>query len=298
MRGINSVGLHLLMRPLTRASRPASQSIKTAALMAIATIFSLISFLGGFGMHWKVTEPSENNSAGGILALVLVLTMPRARGRPRRGAGWYAADSRWKRHKKFERALVLAKRKRPRESKETDSPPRTYVEEIPSEELPQNFSESLMFTVPDNWNPPACFGADALPPHPRAAHGPSDTPIEEFATCLVEEELSEGNEENICKAPDELKPQREQQAHQEEDDEKKSPPQPPLLHPEHLNLIFEVRSMVDDQIFRVVRINQRLDMLYAAYSSATPRRQCPTCAQIYAIPVRRGKEKDDREDTG
>jgi hypothetical protein len=54
--------------------------------------------------------------------------------------------------------------------------------------------------------------------------------------------------------------------------------------------------MVDDHIFRAIHINQRLDMLYAAYSSATPRRQCPTCAQVYAIPVRHSKEKDDHED--
>jgi len=89
-----------------------------------------------------------------------------------------------------------------------------------------------------------------------------------------------------------------QQAHQEEDDEKKSPHQPPLLHPEHLSLIFEVRSMVGDQIFRDVCINQRLNMLYATYSSATPQRQFPTCAQLYAIPVRCGKERDDHEDIG
>ena len=73
---------------------------------------------------------------------------------------------------------------------------------------------------------------------------------------------------------------------------------PPLLHPEHLNLICEVRSMVDDQIFMVVHVNQRLDMLYVAYSSATPRRQCPTYAQFYAILVKRSKEMDDCEDTG
>jgi hypothetical protein len=28
--------------------------------------------------------------------------------------------------------------------------------------------------------------------------------------------------------------------------------QPPLLHPEHLELIFDTRSMVDDQIFRAI----------------------------------------------
>jgi hypothetical protein len=258
--------------------------------MATTTIFALINLLGGFGMHWQLTEPSKNRRAGEVLALVLILIMPRARGRPRRGAGWYAADSRWKRHKRFERALVLAKKKRPRESKATDLPPRTYVEEIPSMELPHEFSESRMFTVPDNWNPPMCIGVEAPPPRPREAHGPSDAPTEEFATYLVEEELLEGNKE--------LKPQKMQHAHQEMDVEQKFPPPPPLLHPEHLNLIFEVRSMVDDQIFMVVHVNQCLDMLYAAYSSATPRRQCPTYAQLYAIPVKRSKEMDDREDTG
>jgi hypothetical protein len=173
-----------------------------------------------------------------------------------------------------------------------------YVEEIPPEESLQNFSESLLFTVPDNWNPPACFGADAMTPGPRAEHGPSGTPVEEFTPCFVEEEMQRGSEENIREPPDEMGPQSGQQAHQEEADVQNSQYQPPLLHPEHLNLIFDVRSMVDDQIFRAICINQRLDMLYAAYSSATPRRQCPTCAQVYAIPVRRGKEKDDHEDTG
>jgi hypothetical protein len=74
--------------------------------------------------------------------------------------------------------------------------------------------------------------------------------------------------------------------------------QPPLLHLEHLELIFDVRSMVDDQIFKAICINQHLDMLYVAYSSATPRCQCPTYAQVYAILVRCGKEKDDHKDTG
>ena len=60
-------------------------------------------------------------------------------------------------------------------------------------ELPRDFSESRIFTVPDNWNPLACLEAKAPPLHPRDAHGPSDAPTEEFATCLVEEELLEGN---------------------------------------------------------------------------------------------------------
>jgi hypothetical protein len=110
--------------------------------MATTTIFSLINILGGFGMHWEIIEPSKHSSAGEVLALVLILTMPRARGIPHRGTGWYAANARRERHKKFKRALVLAKQKRPRASKEADSPPLPYVEEIPLMELPHNFSES------------------------------------------------------------------------------------------------------------------------------------------------------------
>jgi hypothetical protein len=66
--------------------------------------------------------------------------------------------------------------------------------------------------------------------------------------------------------------------------ERSPPPSPQLLHPEHLELIFEMRSLVDDQAFSAMRLSQRLDMLYAAYSKATPRRQCPTCAQPFVFP--------------
>jgi hypothetical protein len=136
----------------------------------------------------------------------------------------------------------------------------------------------------------------------------------------VEEELQEGIEGNIHittdEPPEEMAQQNRQQEHQggnvkeskdEADARKKAPlsstpqdlqDQPPLLHPEHLELIFDVRSMVDDQIFRAIRINQCLDMIYAAYSNTSPRHQCPTCAQVYAILVRRGKNGDDDENTG
>jgi hypothetical protein len=36
----------------------------------------------------------------------------------------------------------------------------------------------------------------------------------------------------------------------------------PFLHPEHLELIFETRSLVEDQIHRGLQIHQRLDMLF------------------------------------
>lgn len=290
MKALTSVGLHLSMGPLTREQKPASQSIKLSALMAAAIVYVIFRFNETLRMHSKLAKQSRNRRGGNTLALLLILTMPRARGRPRRGVGWYAVESRRKRHKRFERALLLAKRKRRRETIATNLPPRTYVEETPFMELPPDFSERRMFTVLDNWNPPACIGEAAPPPSLRETHGPSDAPKEEFATCLVEEELSESTIDSQW--------QRKTQGHQDKDAKTKSSPPPPLLHPEHLNLIFEVRSLVDDQIFKVVRVSQRLDMLYVAYSSATPRRQCPTCAQPYVIPVNSGKAKDDCEDSG
>jgi hypothetical protein len=53
----------------------------------------------------------------------------------------------------------------------------------------------------------------------------------------------------------------------------------------HLPLIFELRSLMDDQFFRLARIDQRLDMLFAAHSKNLPQRQCPTCAQMYSLPA-------------
>jgi hypothetical protein len=107
---------------------------------------------------------------------------------------------------------------------------------------------------------------------------------------LIEEEPQEDTTE--------LQANKEPLGRLETDDKPQTPPSPPLLHPEHLQLIFEVRSLVDDQIFRAVCVSQRLDMLYAAYSSATPKRQCPTCAQPYVIPASEGEAKDAHENAG
>jgi hypothetical protein len=180
-----------------------------------------------------------------------------------------------------------------------------YVEEIASGESIQSYTENLLFTVPDNWNPPACFGKDAVTPAPSTVHSPRDAPAEEFTACFVEEEFPkgmEGNKEEFTTGePPEVVTQRNRQIESlggNVKERKDEADQPPLLHLEHLELIFDIRSMVDDQIFRAIRINQRLDMIYAAYSSASPRRQCPTCAQVYAIPVKRGKNGDEDKNTG
>jgi hypothetical protein len=140
---------------------------------------------------------------------------------------------------------------------------------------------------------------------------PTNAPSAEFEACPVEEELPEriadpqtqrttlGHkemeaEEELPERTADLQKQRTTSGQKEAEAEMKSPPSPPFLHPEHLNLVFEVRSLVEDQIFRAVRVSQRLDMLYAAYSKATPRRQCPTCAQPFVIPVNGGDSEMNR----
>jgi hypothetical protein len=254
-------------------------------------------------MHLRFAEPKAEPSKSRDRAWLL--SMPRARGWPRRGAAWYAADSRRKRQKNFEKALALASRRKTRKSRRLGMPPMVYVEEIAPGESIQSYNESLLFTVPDNWNPPAYFGKDAVTPAPSIVHSPRDAPVEEFTACFVEEEFLKGMEENIEEfttgEPPEVVKQRNRQIESlggNAKERKDVADQPPFLHPEHLELIFDIRSMVDDQIFRAIRINQRLDMIYAAYSSASPRRQCPTCAQVYTIPVKRGKNGDEDKNTG
>jgi hypothetical protein len=76
------------------------------------------------------------------------------------------------------------------------------------------------------------------------------------------------------------------------------PPSPPLLLSEQLQLIFELRELAEDQIFRAVCTSQRLDMLYVAYSNASPKRLCSTCTQPFVIPARAAGVQDDKTSPG
>jgi hypothetical protein len=280
MRRIFSVRLRSPMRPCTSDLSPVCQSIKLMALMAITAFYPSTCLTGSSNVPLKLPEPRGCNRALGDLALNFALAMPRVRGRPRRGAGWYTADSRRKRHRNFKRAMTLAKQRRRRAITAASSPPGTVVEEDLSIELPPDFSESKMFTVPDNWDPPTCFVDSEAMPRAKDSSDPCVAP------CIIEEEpqVDTGGEEGAGRLG--------------KDDKLSTPPSPPLLLPEQLQLIFEVRSLVDDQIFRAVCVSQRLDMLYAAYSSATPKRQCPTCAQSFSIPASEEEAKDANGSAG
>jgi hypothetical protein len=164
MKGTTSVGLRSLMGLRTSYYRTDSQSIKLSALMAAIIIYAFSRLAGNLSVSSKLAEQRCSCGVLGVLALLLAPAMPRLRGKPRRGAGWYAADSRRKRHRKFQRAVSMAKQRRRRVNTVASSPPRTFVEEDPDMELPPDFSESRMFIVPDNWDPPTCIAeAEALP---------------------------------------------------------------------------------------------------------------------------------------
>ena len=130
------------------------------------------------------------------------------------------------------------------------TPPMAYVEEVIPEEGMESVPEHTLFTMPDNWNPPSDFGPNSKPSPARILASPNATRFKEpFSTCYFEEETPP-------------KPPREvtwkahnQQVHMHqkaagttptESIDSHSQEQPFLAHLGCLNLIFEVRSLLDD----------------------------------------------------
>jgi hypothetical protein len=117
-----------------------------------------------------------------------------------------------------------------------------------------------------------------------------------YPPCLVEEEAppeaSAGKEKIVGLASSVAAGNSSTQA----PNVSREPDQPPAVDSWYLSLIFELRHLMDDHTFRLARLDQRLDMLFAAYSKSTPKRQCPTCAQAYSLPA--GWRQRKNEATG
>jgi hypothetical protein len=106
-----------------------------------------------------------------------VSTMPRLRGKSRRGAAWYRAESRRKRIQQFEKALTLASIRRKRSPW---SPPMAIVEEISLEEAMQS-------------HPPIVHSEERRP-QPEAHLGKHSVAEEDlYPPCIVEEEETLGD---------------------------------------------------------------------------------------------------------
>jgi hypothetical protein len=203
-----------------------------------------------------------------LAALSLCITMPRIRGTPRRGAAWHAAKSRRKRKADFEKAMAVAARRRRMRGM-------AIVEEVIPDEGLESPPEHTLFTVPENWNPRSHFGLDNTPGMASGTRNHGDNGKEEpYSPCYVEEEAP----------PEPTRVDTGDKEHGATADTSQA--QPPSADGGYLSLIFDVRNLLEDQVFRIVRLEQRLDMFFAAHSRATPKKQCPTCARAYAFPAR------------
>jgi hypothetical protein len=178
-----------------------------------------------------------------------------------------------------------------------------YVEEVILEEPIQVPPESLLFTVPDDLQFPS---HNTMSTSAQAAM--------EGATCIVEEEFPGeflhldsnvsiqdtdnqiGTEVEAVKAEDIGTAQEDMDVALEGHPVLAPPPLtaipefcpalPPLFNPEQLELIFELRSQMADQIHRDTLMSQRIDMLYDAFSNAPTTQRCPTCARPFVLQPR------------
>jgi len=69
--------------------------------------------------------------------------------------------------------------------------------------------------------------------------------------------------------------------------------QSPFFHPEHLDLMFDLRIQVANQVHRAIPIIQLIDMLYDTYSNAPVGKICLTSAQPFVLSARAGTQEGD-----
>ena len=71
-----------------------------------------------------------------------------------------------------------------------------YVEDTAPDEHIQNSPEQLIFTVPNNWNPPTVFGNETKLLDLGTSHRcKEDEQTEDIRICYVKEELSGSSDE-------------------------------------------------------------------------------------------------------
>jgi hypothetical protein len=218
------------------------------------------------------------------------------------------------------------------------SPPMAYVEEVFPEEPIQAPPKHLLFTVPDNWQPPSSLLGEVTKAATveQQGHNTMEAQLDEFPTCYIEEEVPKrwifrmlhSQLATILPEPWRAIRRRRQRnrvraqqwssragnnkrGHEiksggtsKEGGEVLAPPPistmqeqwhvpPPFFHPEHLELMFDLRSQMVDQVHRGTLMSQRIDMLYDAFSNAPAGQRCPTCAQPYVMPAREGTQDED-----
>jgi hypothetical protein len=185
---------------------------------------------------------------------------------------------------------IVARRRRTR----SRLPPKEREEEFSPQANPTSQSRHTTFVALTNRNPSSSLGSHCTrqpagdEPDPPTCYVVEEAPPEPYSPCyVVEEAPPEPTKENT---------EAEQERHQhrarvadaavsEESREIHRWEQPSAEDWGYLNLLFEIRSKLDDQAFRLERMDQRLDMFFAAHSRALSKKQCPTCACPYSFPA-------------
>jgi hypothetical protein len=165
-----------------------------------------------------------------------------------------------------------------------------FIEEVIPPTGPPSTTEHNPLTIPKNWNSRASYGSPGPHQPVNEEPGPSAS-IEEwpYTPCYVVEEIPpEATEATENTGQEHQRHQSKEAAEgaSKEHAASYSQEQPPTANWDLLNLIFDIRGKMEDHIFRLAQIDQRLDMFFAAHSRATSKKQCPTCARTYTFPAR------------
>jgi hypothetical protein len=208
--------------------------------------------------------------------------MPRIRGTPRRGAAWYAAESRRKRKKDFERAMAIVARRRRTRAR---LPPKEQREAVSLQANPPSPPGHTLFVASRNQNPSSSLSS------PSTRQPASNEPGAEqpYSPCYVIEEAPPEPTTETTEAEQECHQHSakvEEETVNEESRDSHRWEQPAAADWGYLDLLFEIRDKLADQTFRLERMEQRLDMFFAAHSRASTKKQCPTCARPYSFPAR------------
>jgi len=279
--------------PFARGIGTRQQRTSVPALMALMfgmmKVLMVIEYLDGRRLHSAHSIPlaqsgrpparrqdSISNALLPSLCPEKWFTMPRLRGKSRRGAAWYRAASRRKYLQRFEKILALAstrRRKRARRlAKATVEPPPVETVRV----------EPVMVE-------PAMAMVEAH----HAEQQPDAAEANYYPPCLIEEETPQSPEPVPGTNQEGTEAATAQQSTADKDGSsvKEVSAEEETLSPAtgenytHPSLIFELRSMLDDLNFRVASTNQRMNMLLSALSTTAPRQQCPTCAKKFWIPA-------------
>jgi len=154
-------------RPLARVKGTESQRTQYMILMAglVTLLLMNIFYFGKEGAHFEMKPQNLSilelwcKCSCLIAARTIAwhLHMPCEQGKPRKGASWYASTACRKRQQNFERAFSMAQTQLVHKNRRLGMPPMANIEEIIPDEPIQVPPAHLLFTVPENRNPPTCF---------------------------------------------------------------------------------------------------------------------------------------------